>query len=74
MFELYLGLVPGEAPIDQLIDGAIADPALARAQPVETVVVGAPAALVARAPANGNVADESGLWRHMLTRWIDTAA
>jgi hypothetical protein len=29
MLEVYLGLLPGEEPIDRLVDGTIPDPALA---------------------------------------------
>jgi hypothetical protein len=28
MLELYVGLIPGEEPIDRLVDGVVADPAV----------------------------------------------
>ncbi len=64
MVELYLGLVPGEAPIDHLIDEAIADPAFcAVSDDIADRIVGS-------VPAAGRDGDlGGGLWRHLRTRW-----
>jgi len=66
MHELYLGLVPGEAPIDRLVDGAVADPATD-----DTVdrIIGDPVtgAILGIVPAGSD--DGDGLWRRLRMRW-----
>ena len=79
MFELYFGLIPGEAPIDRLADGAIADPALAPAIDKATIVgdpgSGAVLAMIERDPLPGARASTApGLWRDLRTRWTSTLA
>jgi hypothetical protein len=54
MFEIYLGLVPGDAHIDRLVAGTLPDPALA---PVES------------ASAVRDLVPPDSLWRRMLVRW-----
>jgi hypothetical protein len=81
MLELYLGLVPGEAAIDRLVDGAVADPALASPSGERTdLIVGDPltgAVVGVVPPDHRNVAaqrdidpgDGTGLWRRLRIRW-----
>jgi hypothetical protein len=66
MLELYLGLVPGEAPIDRLVDGAIADPT---DQIVGDPITGAIVGIVPADHAEVDPGDRGGLWRRMRTRW-----
>jgi hypothetical protein len=79
MFELYFGLIPGEAPIDRLADGTIADPALAIAVDAATIVgdpgSGAVLAMIEhnRMPAP-RASAAPGLWHHLRTRWTSTLA
>jgi hypothetical protein len=71
MLESYLGLIPGEAPIDRLVDGVLPDPA--------DRVIGDPVtgAIIAVIPPPGlaGLPHEApgGLWRRLRTRWIAAA-
>jgi hypothetical protein len=81
MLETYLGLIPGEAPIDRLVEGVVEDPIVA-APGADTadLIVGDPltGAIVGIVPGDrrraadlraGDLADGSGLWRRLRTRW-----
>jgi hypothetical protein len=70
MFELYLGLVPGEEPIDRLIDDAMADPTSPGDRPAIDREAIASAAAITCQP----LADETaghGLWHRLRARWTD---
>ncbi|MEJ0068683.1 MAG: hypothetical protein WDO24_08125 [Pseudomonadota bacterium] len=79
MFELHLGLIPGEAPIDRLAAEAIADPALASADDRATIVgdpvSGAVIAVIDREPSPAaRAAAAPGLWHHLSMRWSSALA
>lgn len=70
MVELYFGLVPGEAPIDRLVDGAVADPAdHIIGDPVTGAIVG----IVPADRGDVDLGDHGGLWRRLRTRWTSAA-
>jgi hypothetical protein len=75
MQELYLGLVPGEASIDRLVDGAVIDPALTPAPDAAADrIIGDPltGAILGIVPLAHRSVDpgDGGLWRRLRTRWI----
>jgi hypothetical protein len=71
MFQTYLGLAPGEAPIDRLVDGVLPDPA--------DRVIGDPltgAVIAAVPPVGGDLPARDGhdsLWRRLRVRWTRAA-
>jgi hypothetical protein len=85
MLELYLGLVPGEAAIDRLIDDAVADPAIALpsvdktdlivSDPLTGAIVGVvppdhwPDHQSAAPQRDIDPGDGTGLWRRLRIQW-----
>ena len=70
MHELYLGLVPGEAPIDRLVDGAVADPATDDTvdRPGDRIIGDrVTGAILGIVPGGSDGGD--GLWRRLRMRW-----